>query len=241
MRARLKNRYRINHNYRHSRGNECTGCDAGENITVFDQLCADYKRHGSRVLYPPFWAVCNYRFGNWSLKRRWRIYRWFTSKIYGLNQFLILITSGIELNRETKIGKDLHLIHSGNIMISPKAVIGDRCGIMHEVTIGTNSLPGVKLGSDEQRGSPVIGNDVFIGAGAKVLGGITIGDGAIIGANSLVTVNVPPNCIAIGVPARVMKQRVKRAAPQTRDPDELLSNGNAPIGGTPPFGTSEDL
>jgi serine O-acetyltransferase len=116
------------------------------------------------------------------------------SKIYGLNQFVILITSGIQISCTTVIGEEFHIIHSGNIIIHPDAVIGDRCGILNEVTIGTNMKPGC----------PVIGDDVFIGAGAKVLGHITVGDGARIAANSLVTIDVPPGATAIGVPAEII-------------------------------------
>ena len=174
---------------------------------MLGQLRADYERHGRRILYPPFWAICNYRFGKWIFKLRFPFFRWFLSKIYGFNSFIILITSGIQLNREAKIGKDLHLIHPGNILISPKAIIGDRCGIMHDVTIGTNSVPIQSVSYGNKFGVPVIGNDVFIGAGAKVLGGIKIGDNAVIAANSLVTTNVPPGTIAIGVPARIIRRR----------------------------------
>lgn len=161
---------------------------------MFDQVQRDYRRHGSSLLNPALWAICNYRYGVWALKLRFQPLRWFASKIYGLNLFLILITSGIRLHRETQIGKDFHIIHSGNIMIDPGAIIGDRCGIQQDVTIGTNMKPG----------APIIGNDVYIGAGAKVLGKITIGDGVMIAANSLVTKSVPPGAVAIGVPARIM-------------------------------------
>ncbi len=174
---------------------------------MFDTLRSDYKRHGCRILNPPYWAICNYRYGNWASKIRFSPFRWLASKVYGLNQFIILITSNIQLHRETRIGKDLHLIHSGNILIAPHAVIGDRCGIMHDVTIGTNALPGTKIGLVVRHGAPTIGNDVFIGVGAKVLGGITIGDRVIIAANSLVTTDIPSGRIAIGVPARVIKPR----------------------------------
>jgi len=75
-------------------------------------------------------------------------------------------------------------------------VIGDRVGIMHDVTIGTNL---------ERPGTPVIGNDVFIGTGARILGGVKIGDGARIAANSVVLTDVPAGATAIGVPARVMQ------------------------------------
>ncbi len=167
----------------------------------------DYHRHGSVILSPPFWAICNYRFGNWAQEIRLSAGRWVAGKIYGINHFLLLILGGIELNREARIGKDLHLIHTGNIHVHPDAVIGDRCGIMHDVTIGTNDVPGAKLQPNTKTGVPVIGNDVFIGAGAKLLGGITIGDDVVIAANSLVTTNIPSGSIAIGVPARAIKKR----------------------------------
>jgi serine O-acetyltransferase len=179
---------------------------------MFDQLREDYKRHDSRILNPPFWAICNYRLGKWALRVKLSPLRWFASKLYGLNMFLIQITSGIGLHRETKIGKDFHLIHAGNIKIHPYSVIGDRCGIMHDVTIGTNFIPGRKIGFTIKTGTPIIGNDVFIGTGAKILGEITIGDNVIIGANSLVTKNVPSDCLAIGVPAKVF--RIKRQKKQ---------------------------
>lgn len=162
---------------------------------MFKLLRSDYDRHGRSLLNPTFWAISNFRFGNWIQKIKLPPVRWLAYKLYGLNHFLLLITCNIEINIGAKIGKDLHLIHSGNIHIHPKTVIGDRCGIMHDVTIGTNMGPGV----------PVIGNDVFIGAGAKVLGKITIGDGSIISANSLVTVNVPQKAVAVGVPAKIIK------------------------------------
>ena len=163
---------------------------------MFDQVRSDYKRHESSILNPALWAILNYRFGVWSLNLKFTPLRWLTSKIYGLNYFFILITCGIRLNRETKIGKALHIIHSGNIIIDPNAVIGDRCGIQQDVTLGLNM---------DRDGAPVIGDDVYIGAGAKILGPVTVGDGAVVAANSLVVVDVPPGATAIGVPARMMK------------------------------------
>jgi serine O-acetyltransferase len=162
---------------------------------MFKQLIIDYQRHEKSILNPAFWAICNYRFGRKVMRIKFLPFRWILSKIYGFNLFLILITSGIRLYCETQIGKDFHLIHSGNISIHPQTVIGDRCGIQQDVLIGTNIGPGL----------PVIGNDVYIGAGAKILGNITIGDGATIAANSLVITDVPPHTTAIGVPARVWK------------------------------------
>jgi serine O-acetyltransferase len=162
---------------------------------MFDEFRSDFRRHEQGLLNPALWAVWNYRYGRWALGIRFFPFRWLASKIYGLNMFLLLITSGIRLHREVTIGKDFHLIHAGNIHVHPNTVIGDRCGILHNVTIGNNMTGG----------APVIGNDVFIGTGAVILGEITIGDGARIAANSLVIRNVPAGATAIGVPAKSRK------------------------------------
>lgn len=155
-----------------------------------------YRRHGSRALNPAFWAVANYHFGVWTNGLRFLPFRWFLSKIYGSNLFLLTTIAGLELNRETRIGTGLHLIHGWNIRISPAAVIGNRCGIQQDVVVGTNV---------DRNGAPTIGDDVYIGSGAKVLGDISVGDGARIGANSVVIRDVPAGATAIGVPARVMR------------------------------------
>lgn len=164
---------------------------------MYRQIKKDYIKHGSSVMNPALWAVLNYRFGRWASHLIFSPFRWFFGKCYGFNLFIILITSGIRLYRETEIGEDIHLIHSGNIQIHPSTIIGDRCGIHQDVTIGTNM-------SNE---TPVIGNDVYIGAGAKILGGINIGNNAIIAANSLVITDVPADHMAMGVPARIWKQK----------------------------------
>lgn len=177
---------------------------------MFNQIRSDFKRHGSSILNPALWAVLNYRLGVWSSNHKFPPIRWLSSKIYGLNMFFILITSGIRLNREAKIGNDFHLIHSGNTSIHPLSVIGDRCGIQQDVTIGTNM---------ERDGAPVIGDDVYIGAGAKILGPVTIGDGARVSANSLVITDVPPGATAIGVPARMMKY-TGRPTPEKKEKEK---------------------
>jgi len=163
---------------------------------MFDQIRDDYQRHEGSILNPALWAILTYRYGVWALTVRPAPLKWLASKVFGLLFFLVLITSGIRLHREIKIGKGLHLIHSGNIQIHPDTVIGDYCGIQQDVNIGINM---------ERGGAPIIGNNVYIGRGATILGHVTIGDGARIAANSLVINDVPPNSTAIGVPARIIK------------------------------------
>ena len=135
-----------------------------------------------------------YHFGNWSLRLDNAFLRGLTSKIYGIWSPISEVITGVYCDRTTRIGKDFHLVHAeAPISIHPDAVIGDRVGIMHGVTIGTN------VGE----GAPTIGNDVFIGTGAVVIGRIKIGDNVNISANSLVTSNVPSNSTAVGVPAKI--------------------------------------
>jgi len=96
---------------------------------------------------------------------------------------------------EVKIGKNAHFGHLGlGIVLHRDAVIGDNVRIDQHVTIGG------RVGE----GAPIIGNNVRIGAGAKVLGGISIGDNVQIGANAVVLINVPNNSTAVGVPAKVL-------------------------------------
>lgn len=88
------------------------------------------------------------------------------------------------------------LPHPHNVCIGREAQIGDNCTLYHDVSIGLY-----------QNQFPKIGNNVTIYMGARVFGGITVGDNAVIGANSVVTSDVPPNAIVAGVPARVLKYR----------------------------------
>jgi serine O-acetyltransferase len=110
---------------------------------------------------------------------------------------LKLIT-GIEIYPETKIGSGFYIEHYGGIFIAPTAVIGRNCTIFQGVTIGAG-LGGRKAG--------VIGDNVVICAGAKVIGDIVVGDNVIIGANSVVTKNVEANTVVAGIPAVVIRRK----------------------------------
>jgi serine O-acetyltransferase len=170
---------------------------------LLSELARDYRRHGSSLRNPALWAIATYHFGVWSKGLRVPALRWFTSKVYGGLSFGVELSSGITLHRETAIGRDFHLVHSGNIKIHPRARIGDRVGVLHNVTIGE----GV-----DREGVPVIGDDVFIGTGARVLGPVVIGNGARIAANSLVLSDVPAGATAVGVPARILRYTGRQRA-----------------------------
>lgn len=130
----------------------------------------------------------------------YRIFRWFyernipTQPIRFVVERIIEITTGISIPAQARIGKGLRIHHFGGIFIHSEAVLGDRCTIYQGVTLGDLGGWG---------GAPSVGNDVLLGVGAKVLGNITVGDHARIGANAVVLQAVPPGCLAVGVPAVV--------------------------------------
>ena len=186
---------------------------------LFEALRDDYGRHGATLKNPAVWALAVYRFGVWSSAIKGPAGK-VASKLYGLMYLGVQVTTGMELNREARIGKALNIVHSGNTRIHPQAVIGDRCGLMHDVTIGTNM---------EREGVPVLGDDVFVGAGAKILGPVRIGSGARIAANSLVLQDVPDGATAIGVPARILRYTGRAS-----------SGDEAPTPGTNANGSSRD-
>ncbi|KYG68265.1 serine acetyltransferase [Bdellovibrio bacteriovorus] len=101
------------------------------------------------------------------------------------------LLTGIEIHPGATIGKRLVIDHGMGVVIGETAVIGDDCIIFHGVTLG-----GLKF--DPVKRHPTVGNKVLIGTGAKVLGPITVGDGALIGANAVVTKDVPPGATMVG-------------------------------------------
>ena len=116
-----------------------------------------------------------------------------------LLEWILRYVCGCEIHASMKTGTDLQLPHNGlGCVLSPRAVIGNRVKILQNVT----------LGGREGSGCPVIEDDVLIGAGAVVLGDITVGTGAKIGANAVVLEDVPAHSIAVGVPA-VIKEKQK--------------------------------
>lgn len=99
------------------------------------------------------------------------------------------------------IGRNTSFNNYGlGVVIHRRSIIGENCEISHQVTIG---------GRGGFYDVPVVGNDVFIGPGAKLLGPIKVGDGAIIGANAVVLADIPAHAVAVGIPARVVKERVQ--------------------------------
>jgi serine O-acetyltransferase len=140
-----------------------------------------------------------YRFGRWRYGIGFRLLRIPFSIIYRLAFAFVNAATGTELPCEASIGRRLRIDHSQGIVVSGDACLGDDVILRNGVTIGLRRA-GV-------RGSPVIGDRVDIGAGAKILGSIRIGDDSVIGANAVVLTDMPPNSIAVGIPARIRRRK----------------------------------
>ncbi len=104
---------------------------------------------------------------------------------------------GICIPYNTEIGPGLYIGHFGGIVISSQARLGKNCNINHDVTVGTAY-------GGRHPGTPVIKDGVYIGPGARIIGGVTIGSNVAVGANCVVTESVPDNAIVIGVPGRII-------------------------------------
>ena len=111
--------------------------------------------------------------------------------------------TGIEIHPGAKIGKGLFIDHGSGVVIGETAEIGDNCTLYQGVTLGGT-------GKDVGKRHPTLGNNVMIGAGAKILGPFEIGDNSKIAANAVVLNEVPPDCTCVGVPGRIVKKGEKK-------------------------------
>lgn len=166
---------------------------------MLDGLREDFRTHDRDLLRPGLWALAVHRFGAWRYSVRPRFLRAPLYVAYRLAFAVVQALTGIEIPCEARIGRRLRIDHHSGIIVNGDACLGDDCVIRNGVTIG--------LRTTHEPGSPVIGNRVDIGAGAKVLGRIRVGDDVAIGANAVVLCDVPAGSIAVGIPARVKPRR----------------------------------
>jgi serine O-acetyltransferase len=104
---------------------------------------------------------------------------------------------GIDIHPSTQIGSGFYIGHFGCIVVNSDAIIGNNCNISHGVTIGVSNR-------GKRKGCPTIGNEVYIGPGAKIFGNINIGNNVAIGANCVVTRDIPNNAVVVGIPGEVI-------------------------------------
>lgn len=146
------------------------------------------------LCYPGLHALIMYRLAH-------RLYKWNIPFFPRLLSHLTRIITGIEIHPAAKIGRRLFIDHGEGIVIGETTEIGDDVLIYQQVTLGGT-------GKEKGKRHPTIGNNVIIGAGAKVLGNITIGDNCRVGAGSVVIQNVPEHSTVVGVPGRIVHRTI---------------------------------
>jgi serine O-acetyltransferase len=160
-------------------------------IGFLSLLAEDFRTHGSDPLSPGFWAVAVHRFGNWRMSVRPKPLRGPLTLAYRTAYYGVIALWGIDLPYNVKIGRRFRLGHHG-CMVLGAGEFGDDVSIQHTVTIGL-------VRRDETR-VPKVGNRVEIGAGACIVGGVRIGDGCFVGANTVVNRDLPANSTVMGIP-----------------------------------------
>lgn len=148
-----------------------------------------------------------------------------------LARFLAALTrwfTGVEIHPGARIGRRFFIDHGMGVVIGETAEIGDDCTLYHGVTLG---------GTTWQAGKrhPTLGNNVVVGAGAKVLGPITVGTGGRVGSNAVVVKDVPPGATVVGIPGRIVRAR------ETPAPDDQRRRAFAEKIGFDAYGTSQDM
>jgi serine O-acetyltransferase len=141
-------------------------------------------------------AVIVYRFGRWVYEIKIPVIRQVMIGIYLVITTICLMLTGIHIHRKSPIGPGL-VIHNCSCIFILATRIGHSCTVNQ----------GVSVASVRGTGWPTIGNNVYLGAGCKVIGGVTVGDNVVVSANSVVIADVPSNCTVMGVPARVISRQ----------------------------------
>ena len=166
---------------------------------LLDLVHEDWVAHGRDWTKPGFRALAVHRFGNWRMTVEPKLARAPFSILYRALFRHARNVYGIELPYTASIGRRVVIEHQGDIVIHGRAVLGDECIIRQGVTLGNRRLDG-------PADAPILGSNVNVGAGAKILGAVRIGNGATIGANSVVCDDVPEQSTVVGIPARPLSR-----------------------------------
>ena len=168
-----------------------------EDISVVFERDPAARTHWEIITtYPGVHALIIHRLSHWVWRKR---FFWIARFISHIGRWL----TGIEIHPGATIGRRVFIDHGMGVVIGETAVIGDDCTLYHGVTLGGTSW-------NKGKRHPTLEQGVVIGAGAKVLGPITIGKGAKIGSNAVVVKDVPENATAVGIPARILEQETNK-------------------------------
>ena len=175
---------------------DCKAAFSGDPALLKGKMCKYFEL----LLYTGIWAIFFHRIAHFLHSVRIPFIPRFISQI---SRFL----TGIEIHPGASIGKGFFIDHGMGVVIGETAEIGENVLIYHQVTLGGSSFNSGKR-------HPTVGNNVLIGAGAKIFGNITIGDNSQIGGGAVVVKNVPKNSTVIGNPGKVIKRDGKKIFPR---------------------------
>jgi serine O-acetyltransferase len=176
----------------------------------WELLREDYEAHGREWSRPGFQALAVYRFGRWRMGVGSRPLRMPLSAAYRAMFVFVRNVYGIELPYTAEVGRRVVFEHQHGIVVHGSTVIGDDCIIRQGVTLGIRNL-------EDLGAAPVLGEGVNVGAGAKIIGKVNVGDGAAIGANAVVLSDVPARALAVGIPARIVQGKSDKSASRTKN------------------------
>lgn len=186
-------------------------------LTLWQQIKEDWDAHGRDWTKPGFRAVAIQRFGVWRMNLEPKFLRAPFSILYRMLYRKVRNTYGIDLPYSVQLGRRVVIEHQGAIILHGDSVIGDDCIIRQGVTLGNRYL-------DRPFDAPKLGKRVNVGAGAKILGSVTIGDDAVIGANAVVIKDVPAGHTAVGIPAKILAPKHQPTDTAIAPTSEYLSS-----------------
>ena len=202
---------------------------------MFENLREDLRRYGRTprerarafVLTPGLWAVAGYRFARWAHTARMPGPARRAAGVFAtLLNLLVEVLTNIELPARAEIGPGLFIAHTGSIVLASGERMGRHCTLTQGVTIGHRGG-----GEDAEGECPVIGDRVYVGPGAAIVGPIRVGDDALVGVGAVVTRDVPARGVAAGNPARVISLKGSFNfifyEGRERDPERLRALGEA--------------
>jgi serine O-acetyltransferase len=176
-------------------------------IGLVPLLAEDFRTHGNNPLSPGFWTVAVHRFGNWRMSIRAKPLRAPMTALYRIAYRGAVALWGIDLPYNVKVGRRFRLGHHG-CMILGAGEFGDDVTIAHSITVGLTRRNETKV--------PKIGNRVELGPGVCIVGGIKIGDDSYVGANTVVSRDLPPKSTVLGIPMRAIELEKLSCGPGTK-------------------------
>jgi serine O-acetyltransferase len=171
--------------------------------SVFDRDPAARSLLEILICYPGLHAIWGHRLAHWLWTHRLKLVARFLSQV-------MRSLTGIEIHPGARIGAKFFIDHGMGVVIGETAEVGNCVTLYHGVTLGGTTL-------SKGKRHPTLGDEVVVGAGAKILGAITIGEHSRIGANAVVVKSVPPNSVVVGVPGEVVVRSKPRLSPEAPD------------------------